>query len=314
MIPVAPVERRLAAQFVDLAVLLSAVSAAVWVVLSVLPGELAVLPMLAAVLLITYLHGVPPGSPGRTLGKRMLGLTVVRSDGHRVDRALMTRRWAFLFVLAAVFPPFSTVAVAAWPHLDRSRRQGLHDRVVGTIVVLESTLAAPTIAQPLGGEREPTRLVRVPDVALASWGWRVLAAAIDVAPFVGAYAVERGVVAAYGSGARWIGVLAEYAAIGWVGYNQYRAGVTGQSLGKRLAGLRLVREDDGQPLGGSLAVVRYMMHTIDITPVFVGLLWPIWDPKRQTFADKLIRSLVIRARGNQSPEPAGRGQQPALRT
>ncbi|MGH3487006.1 MAG: RDD family protein, partial [Actinopolymorphaceae bacterium] len=73
-----------------------------------------------------------------------------------------------------------------------------------------------------------------------------------------------------------------------------RQGSTGQSVGKQVLGLKLVRESDGQPIGAGMAFVRAICHVLDALACYVGFLWPLWDQKRQTFADKIMSTLVIR--------------------
>jgi uncharacterized RDD family membrane protein YckC len=73
-----------------------------------------------------------------------------------------------------------------------------------------------------------------------------------------------------------------------------RQGRTGQSLGKQWVGIRLIREDNGQPLGGWLTFGRALLHILDALPCYLGFLWPLWDAKRQTFADKIVKSVVVR--------------------
>ena len=71
-------------------------------------------------------------------------------------------------------------------------------------------------------------------------------------------------------------------------------GQTGQTVGKKALGIRLVRETDGQPLGVGMAFVRRLAHFLDSLACYLGWLWPAWDAKRQTFADKVCSSIVIR--------------------
>jgi uncharacterized RDD family membrane protein YckC len=79
----------------------------------------------------------------------------------------------------------------------------------------------------------------------------------------------------------------------WI-YNRWiQQGRTGQSWGKRALGLKLLRMDNGQPIGGGLAFVRDILHNLDSLPCWIGLLWPLWDARRQTFADKILSTVVI---------------------
>jgi uncharacterized RDD family membrane protein YckC len=85
--------------------------------------------------------------------------------------------------------------------------------------------------------------------------------------------------------------------LGLVAYNRwYLQGTTGQSWGKRIIGLRLVRMADGQPIGGGMAFVRDVAHTLDALICYIGYLMPLWDDRRQTIADKLLNTVVLDVR------------------
>lgn len=72
-----------------------------------------------------------------------------------------------------------------------------------------------------------------------------------------------------------------------------KGGRTGYSIGKGVLGIKLISESTGQPIGAGMAFVRYLCHIIDGIPCYLGYLWPLWDRKRQTFADKIVKSVVI---------------------
>jgi uncharacterized RDD family membrane protein YckC len=74
-----------------------------------------------------------------------------------------------------------------------------------------------------------------------------------------------------------------------------RQGRTGQSIGKGVLGIRLLRDRDGSTLGAGLSFGRYILHILDAIPCGLGYLWPLWDAKRQTFADKIVSSVVVKA-------------------
>jgi len=76
----------------------------------------------------------------------------------------------------------------------------------------------------------------------------------------------------------------------------FRQGSTGQSWGKQVAHTRLIDEWTGQPLGAGKAFLRLLAHFLDSAPCYLGWLFPLWDrPKRQTFADKMMHSIVVPA-------------------
>lgn len=72
----------------------------------------------------------------------------------------------------------------------------------------------------------------------------------------------------------------------------FKQGRTGQSIGKKVMGIRLVDEHSGRPIGAGMAFVRELAHYLD-GAVYIGYLWPLWDDKRQTFADKILSTLVV---------------------
>jgi uncharacterized RDD family membrane protein YckC len=87
------------------------------------------------------------------------------------------------------------------------------------------------------------------------------------------------------------------AAIAVTGYNRwFQAGKTGQSWGKRVLGISLISEQTGQPIGAGMAFVRDICHIVDSIICDIGYLFPLWDAKRQTLADKIMRTVVVPAR------------------
>lgn len=75
-------------------------------------------------------------------------------------------------------------------------------------------------------------------------------------------------------------------------YNRWYLGGQGQSFGKKQLGLTLVAEATGQPIGMAKAFLRDLAHIIDAIICYIGFLFPLWDAKRQTIADKIMTTLV----------------------
>ncbi len=65
----------------------------------------------------------------------------------------------------------------------------------------------------------------------------------------------------------------------------------GWSLGRALLGLEVVQRD-GAAVGAGQLMLRELAHLLDTFSVFVGWLWPLWDSRRRTFADLLLRTEV----------------------
>lgn len=131
---------------------------------------------------------------------------------------------------------------------------------------------------------------------LANWPQRVGAYLIDLLTVLVPWgiAVGLGVGGSDRGAAVGIGSLLYLIGIGlWI-YNRWiQQGRTGQSWGKQALGLKLLRMDNGQPIGAGLSVARDLLHFVDFVACYVGFLWPIWDPRRQTFTDKIISTVVI---------------------
>jgi len=124
----------------------------------------------------------------------------------------------------------------------------------------------------------------------ANWGQRVGCYLIDIIPVV--------IIGIIGSATRnvIIALLFDLVALVVNGYNRwYMAGTTGQSWGKKALNLKLVSDSTGTPIGPGLAFARDICHILDSLACYIGWLFPIWDAKRQTFADKIISTVVVPA-------------------
>ena len=126
--------------------------------------------------------------------------------------------------------------------------------------------------------------------AYGNWGQRVAAYLIDYLPIIVLELI--GVIVHNVA----FSLLVLLASIGWWIYNRcIQAGRTGQSLGKKTLRLRLLGEKTGEPIGAGMAFARDICHILDSLACYIGWLFPIWDAKRQTFADKIVRTIVIPA-------------------
>lgn len=133
---------------------------------------------------------------------------------------------------------------------------------------------------------------------LASWGQRASGYMLDVfVPsliigfVVGFFAAIIGMSA---SASLFLVYLVLLVFIGWNRW--FLGGTTGQSLGRKQVGITLISEKTGQPIGPGMAFVRDLCHLLDSLACYVGWLFPLWDVKRQTFADKIMKTVVIDVR------------------
>jgi uncharacterized RDD family membrane protein YckC len=73
----------------------------------------------------------------------------------------------------------------------------------------------------------------------------------------------------------------------------YRQGTRGSSLGKSVMKFKVVSETTGEPIGFGLSVVRQFAHIVDAVICYVGFLFPLWDAKRKTLADKIMTTVCL---------------------
>ncbi len=79
----------------------------------------------------------------------------------------------------------------------------------------------------------------------------------------------------------------------WVWNYGYRQGTTGSSIGKSVLKFKVISEKTGQPIGFGLSVVRQLAHFVDAIICYIGYLFPLWDAKRQTLADKIMTTVCV---------------------
>lgn len=133
----------------------------------------------------------------------------------------------------------------------------------------------------------------------ASWTQRVGASLLD--GLIGGAFVLAGFLLAFifGSVSDVPGGIA--LVLGYVGsiafsfWNLARQGRTGQTIGKGVLGITLVRLGQTGPPGVGLSIGRSFLHIVDALPCYLGFLWPLWDKQRQTFTDKILETVVVTA-------------------
>jgi uncharacterized RDD family membrane protein YckC len=74
----------------------------------------------------------------------------------------------------------------------------------------------------------------------------------------------------------------------------------GQTLGYRASGIAVRDFNSGAAIGFWKALlrclVRSLLYTFLVIPGLLSDLWPLWDDKHQTLADKAFNTVVIRVR------------------
>ena len=73
----------------------------------------------------------------------------------------------------------------------------------------------------------------------------------------------------------------------------FKMGRTGQSVGKKVVGLKLIGTTTGQPIGAMQAFLRELLSSLINQLIYLSYLWMLWDDNKQTLADKVVNSTVI---------------------
>ncbi|MEU0968815.1 RDD family protein [Streptomyces sp. NPDC005917] len=124
----------------------------------------------------------------------------------------------------------------------------------------------------------------------ANWGQRFLGTLVDGLVYLVPY-----ILVIVGKDTPALSAIGGLALLGLAIWQLIMEGRTGQTVGKKALGIRLVKEATGQPIGVGMAFVRRIAHFLDSLACYLGWLWPAWDAKRQTFADKVCGTIVIRS-------------------
>lgn len=81
--------------------------------------------------------------------------------------------------------------------------------------------------------------------------------------------------------------------IGLTYVTYFEGGATGQSIGKKVVGTRVVDAATGGPIGYGRGAIRYLVGIVSALACLVGYLWMLWDGEKQTWHDKASNSYVV---------------------
>ena len=133
--------------------------------------------------------------------------------------------------------------------------------------------------------------------AYANWGSRAVAYLVRGLVFLPLYIVVF-ILAAINDALGIIALLAFVVfAVAAAIRMMIQRGHLGYDMGDRVSGQVLVKEVTGAPLGsGGTVFVRQLAHFVDSLICYIGWLFPLWDAKRQTIADKIMGTVVLTGR------------------
>jgi uncharacterized RDD family membrane protein YckC len=143
---------------------------------------------------------------------------------------------------------------------------------------------------------------------LASWGRRLAALMVDSVILIVPAGIAIGIAFANGTGPndggplRVIGLVAFFVLLFGappVYFTILHGREQGQTIGKRLLGIRVIDARTGGRIGYGRAFVRWLIPFVmnflcGLLNVLDGL-WPLWDAQNQTWHDKAAGSVVVEA-------------------
>lgn len=84
--------------------------------------------------------------------------------------------------------------------------------------------------------------------------------------------------------------------LGFALYQAHRQGTRGHTIGKAAAGIQVIDAHTGAYIGFGRSVGRTLFRQfISGNVCLLGYLWAIWDSRSQTWHDKVVNSVVVRA-------------------
>jgi uncharacterized RDD family membrane protein YckC len=81
--------------------------------------------------------------------------------------------------------------------------------------------------------------------------------------------------------------------LGYVYYAAMEGGRSGQTVGKKALGIRVIDANTGRPIGFGRALVRNLARILSGLPLSLGYFWMLWDREKQTWHDKLASCHVV---------------------
>jgi uncharacterized RDD family membrane protein YckC len=76
-------------------------------------------------------------------------------------------------------------------------------------------------------------------------------------------------------------------------YFVYFEGGTGQTIGKRTTGIRVIDKNTGGSIGYGRAALRFIGRIPSSWVCYLGYLWMLWDAEKQCWHDKIASDYVV---------------------
>jgi uncharacterized RDD family membrane protein YckC len=76
-------------------------------------------------------------------------------------------------------------------------------------------------------------------------------------------------------------------------YTYFEGGPTGQTIGKKALGIRVIDFNAGGPIGYGRGFIRYIGRILSTIPLLLGYFWMLWDKEKQCWHDKIASTVVV---------------------
>lgn len=76
-------------------------------------------------------------------------------------------------------------------------------------------------------------------------------------------------------------------------FSYFEGGPTGQTIGKRALGIRVIDFKVGGPIGYGRGLLRTVARYLSALVFFLGYFWMLWDREKQCWQDKIAGTVVV---------------------
>ncbi len=163
--------------------------------------------------------------------------------------------------------------------------------------IMNNTIGSDSYSTSAGASAAPTpaQSIATANVVYAGFFQRFVASLIDAILVGLVTGVISAVFGAMGDFGKSLGSLVSLA-ISCV-YYVYFISQKGQTLGKQALGIRVQNVETGQNLDVVSAILREVVGKfISSLILLLGYFWMLWDPNKQTWHDKIAKSVVVKVK------------------
>lgn len=78
-----------------------------------------------------------------------------------------------------------------------------------------------------------------------------------------------------------------------LGYSVWMLSTYSQTVGMMVLKIKILKENGGKVIYQD-AILRYFASILSAVVLLIGYFWMIWDPKKQTWHDKIAKTVVVK--------------------